>query len=270
MNEQKFLGSLLPSSPDFVPIIEAIRGKYKLQEVSPEGEVIEEIYLEDRIVPLEEFHQNIKDYLREHLDFLPEKTIAQYKATKLLSNYETPKELDVLPEEHKKAVEAMLELTRKIAVPTFQSLENLIDQVANMLYEYLLNGEAGEVPLEWSRKVTTFSNNGETTVLVMANQLADPEEVVKQFRHEYRKAFGIGRPAITRTVASTGYYLQLQNLGTSWKRIVEEFIRLEDVYMPRNTSSQAYKDAYRICEQTLRKRMQRSRRILEVIVEDKK
>ena len=270
MNEQKFLGSILPSHPDLFPIIESIREKYKLPEVSPEGEVIEEIYLEDRIVPLEEFHQDIKDYLREHLDFLPEKTTAQYKAAKLLSNYQTPKELDVLPEEHKKAVVAMLELTRKIAVPTFQSLENMIDQVANMVYEYLLNGEMGEVPLDWSRKVTTFSSNDETIILVMANQLADCDEVVKQFRYEYRKAFGVGRPAITRTVASTGYYLQLQKRGISWKRIVEEYIRLEDIYMPKNTSSQAYKEAYRICEQTLRKRMQRSSNILEIILVDKK
>lgn len=270
MNEQKFFGALLASSPDFVPIIEAMREKYKLPEVSPQGEVIEEIYLEDRIVPLIEFHQEIKNRLRENLSFLPEKYIQQYNGAKLLSQSELPKELDLLPDEYKQAMESIFVFTQKIAKPIFQGLENMIDQVANMIYEYLLNGEMGEVPLDWAMIVTNISNNDETLILVMANQLADPQEVIRKFRNEYNKAFGLHRPTVTITVANTGYYLQLQKLNTPWKRIVEEYIRLEDVIITKNTSSQKYRDTYRLCEQTLRKRMQRSKNILEIILEDKK
>ena len=270
MDEQKFFGALLASSPDFVPIIEAMREKYKLPEVSPQGEVIEEIYLEDRIVPLIEFHQEIKDRLRENLSFLPEKTLQLYKGTKFLSQSQLPKELEVLPDEYREAMEAMFALTQKIALPTFQGLEIMIDQVANMIYEYLLNGEMGEVPLDWAMKATTISDNDETIILVMANQLANPKEVIKKFRQEYQKAFGVHRPNISRTVASTGYYLQLQKLNTPWKRIVEEYIRLEDVIITKNTSSKLYRDTYHLCEQTLRKRLQRSSTILEIILEDKK
>ena len=47
--KEKILGALLPSSPDFVPIIKAVREKYDLPG----------IYLGDEIVLLEKFHQDI-------------------------------------------------------------------------------------------------------------------------------------------------------------------------------------------------------------------
>jgi hypothetical protein len=38
MNESEFLSTLLPSSPDFQPIIQALREKYSLYEVDAEGD----------------------------------------------------------------------------------------------------------------------------------------------------------------------------------------------------------------------------------------
>ena len=37
MKESQLLGTLLPSLPDFIPIIQAIREKYNLPEISPDG-----------------------------------------------------------------------------------------------------------------------------------------------------------------------------------------------------------------------------------------
>lgn len=45
MLEAEFLGGLLPSHPDFEPIIQAIRTKYNLPELSPQDDPIEEIFL---------------------------------------------------------------------------------------------------------------------------------------------------------------------------------------------------------------------------------
>jgi hypothetical protein len=44
MKESQFIGTLMPSHPDFQPIIEAIREKYQLPEVDSDGEPIKEIY----------------------------------------------------------------------------------------------------------------------------------------------------------------------------------------------------------------------------------
>ena len=51
MKESHFIGALMPSHPDFQPIIEGIREKYQFPEVDPEGEPIKEIYLGDEIIP---------------------------------------------------------------------------------------------------------------------------------------------------------------------------------------------------------------------------
>jgi hypothetical protein len=45
MKGSKFFGALLPSSPDFLPIIEAVREKYNLFEISQDDVPITEIYL---------------------------------------------------------------------------------------------------------------------------------------------------------------------------------------------------------------------------------
>jgi hypothetical protein len=44
MKENKFLGALLPSSPDLLPIIQAVREKYNLPEINPDDDSITEIY----------------------------------------------------------------------------------------------------------------------------------------------------------------------------------------------------------------------------------
>ena len=61
MKESQFLGTLLPSHPDFLPIEKAIREKYGLPEISPDDDPITEIYLGDEIVPLKEFHKDIEN-----------------------------------------------------------------------------------------------------------------------------------------------------------------------------------------------------------------
>jgi len=41
MKESKLLGTLLPSHPDLIPIIQAIREKYNLPEISPDDDPIQ-------------------------------------------------------------------------------------------------------------------------------------------------------------------------------------------------------------------------------------
>lgn len=75
MKESKFLGTLVPSHPDLIPIIQAIREKYNLPEISPDSDIIKEVYLGDEIIPLEEFRQDIENQVRENLNFFPPETV---------------------------------------------------------------------------------------------------------------------------------------------------------------------------------------------------
>jgi hypothetical protein len=63
MKEQKLLGALLPSSPDFAPIIESVKEKYNLHEVDPDSEAIKEIYLGDESYHLQNSAKTLKTLL---------------------------------------------------------------------------------------------------------------------------------------------------------------------------------------------------------------
>ncbi|MGA2504019.1 MAG: hypothetical protein ABSG01_08000 [Anaerolineales bacterium] len=71
MQESKLLGTLLPSLPEFASILDTIREKYNLREISPNDEPITEIYLGDEIIPFEVFRKDIESLVRKNLNFLP-------------------------------------------------------------------------------------------------------------------------------------------------------------------------------------------------------
>jgi hypothetical protein len=91
MKESQFLGTLLPSHPDFLPIEKAIREKYGLPELSPDDDPIAEVYLVDKTISLEEFRMDIEKHIRENLAFTPPDLLKLYLPAKSLSEtqYET-------------------------------------------------------------------------------------------------------------------------------------------------------------------------------------
>jgi hypothetical protein len=74
MQASRLLGTLLPSSPDLLPIINELRSKYGLREVFPDDDPIEEIFLDDEPVPLEDFHQETRSLVQAVPDPLPRET----------------------------------------------------------------------------------------------------------------------------------------------------------------------------------------------------
>jgi hypothetical protein len=83
MKETQLLGTLLPSHPDFIPILQAIREKYNLPEISPDDDPITEIYLGDESIPLEEFRQDIENRIQENITSLSPDTTKFYKSSKI-------------------------------------------------------------------------------------------------------------------------------------------------------------------------------------------
>lgn len=54
MQESKLLAPLLPSSSDFLPIVNEMRRKYQLPELNPDDEPIKEIFLNGEPVALQD------------------------------------------------------------------------------------------------------------------------------------------------------------------------------------------------------------------------
>jgi hypothetical protein len=267
MQESKFLGALLPTSPDFAPIIEAVRVKYKLPEVDPDGEPIEEIYLGDEIVPLEEFRKDLENFVRKDLAFMPPEAIKQYKSAQALFQMQEIKGIEFLPNEFKEGMKAFVILGKNIAEPIIQIWDLQIDAVVKMLYVYLLTGETEEAPSDWFGKVTTMTvSGGEPVIMAIANEITNLDLFVQQIREAHKKAFGTNRPKLTDTIVSTGYYMQLKRLGKKWDFIVEEFIKRNKFSLPRDKNSKRYFETRRKYERALRKRIDRSEKILSIYI----
>lgn len=272
MKEAKFIGALMPTHPDFLPIIQEIREKYQLPEVDPDGEPIAEIYLGDEIIPLEDFRQEILSMVEESDIFItPDHQLYQtYKSAKL--NKGKPLKLEgwarLLP---KNAKSKLLELYQAVMMMG-DFIVQLIDlqnsAIANMLYIFLLTGETEAAPNDWFSKVVPVNVDGETLVFAMASQVADPETIIQQFREQYKKTFGSRNPKVSNTVVSTAHFLRLKRMGKKWDYIVEEFIRLNKFSLPRDRTSKKYLETRQRYERLLRKRINRSEKVLKVLLKD--
>lgn len=273
MNESEFLSPLLPTSPDFQPIVQALREKYSLHEVNPEGEPISEIYLEDKLITLQEFREEIENMIRGNLDFMPPETAKLYKSAKDVSQgngFDALRELALLPDELKQPLVKLMTAIKDWMNVMFTILDAQIINIANMLYVFILTGETEELPNDWFSKVATLTVSGERMVIAMASQLVHPDTIVAQFRKEYTKTFGAYRPKVTKTMKSTAYFMQLQRMGKPWNFIVEEFIRINKYSLPRDKSNPRYFKTWHRYEQRLRKRIQRSEGIMKILLADKK
>jgi hypothetical protein len=270
MKESEFLGTLLPSHPNFFPIVQSIREKYNLPEISPDDEAIKEIFLGEKIIPLEEFRKEIENCVRENLTFLPPELLKIYIPAKAFSEIKYDSEIESYPPELQKQMMIVLKFAKTLMDTIVQIIDPMIDAIVHMLYTYLLLGETEEVPNDWIGKVITLKSMVEPMVMAMAGKLSNPDVIVQQFREEYKKTFGIHQPKITSTAVSSAYYLQLQKAGKPWDYIVEEYIRLDKLSLPKNRNTKRYTDVRRKIEQKLKKRMQRAEIVLQAIVRDKK
>jgi len=270
VKESKLLGSLIPSHPDFAPIIQEIKEKYQLPEISPDDEPIKEIFLGDEIVSREDFLVEIKSMVEKNANHLPSNVASLYERSKkyLGKPLKTQGFEKYLPDDFKKSINDLYKVTQDIMGFLVKLLDGHFQNIAGMLYVYILTGETEEVPTDWISKVETITMNDEKMVLVLASQVANPDVVVQQFREQYKKTFGIYRPKLTNLGVSTAYYIRLKRLHKPWDYIVEEFIKRNNLSLPRDRSSVKYAKAYQTYESRLRKRMQRYEEIYDVLFRD--
>jgi hypothetical protein len=64
--------------------VQAIKEKYNLPEILPDSDtIIEEVFLGDETIPLEEFRKYIENRVRENLSFLPPDLLKVYLPAKI-------------------------------------------------------------------------------------------------------------------------------------------------------------------------------------------
>jgi hypothetical protein len=190
MKEAKLIGSLLLSHEQFLPILNKIRDKYDIPEISPEDDGITEILLVDEDIDWDEVHQEIKEKINNLDELFP----AQLQGLMKLGNNLT--ESPNLPEEFNEIPANILEQI----LPFIQSLlifltliSHKIDEfkatIASHLFELLITGEAREIPQDWIGVVMPVPFFDEEPFLVaMATRLSDRKEIMDEFCKQFNQS----------------------------------------------------------------------------------
>ena len=271
MQESLFLGGLLPSHPDYEPIIEAIRIKYNLPEIYPQDAPIQNIYLEDEIISLTEFTQDVKKHILENIDTLfHEDYVKKYKSSKLAVDMDYKNELAKFDDELKPVMEMFFEFTKSASLTVYKILDANIDEMVVMLSNHLLLGDMMEAPQDWFGKVFTMKSGEETLILSMTSELTNLDLMFEQVKSLHRKTYGGRQIKITPKTASTAYYLQLARRDKDRDFIIDEFIRLNGFDLPKNKNSPRYAEVRNKYWQRLRKRLKKAEDILNAITQGKK
>lgn len=270
MLEAQFLGNLLPSHPDYEPIIEAIRTKYNLSELYPQDEPIKDIYLGDRIITLTEFTQDVKSHILGNMDTMfPEDYVKKYRASKKAVEMDYQNELDKFNDELKPVMENFFEFTKTTSLTVYKILDANIDEVVTLICNYLLLGDSMEAPQDWFGKVFTMKSGEETIIFSMTSELTNLDLMFQQVKSLHRKTFGSRQIKITKKTASTAYYLQLARRNKDRDFILDEFIRLNGFDLPKNRNTPRYTEVRNKYWQRLRKRLKKAEDILNAIMQGK-
>jgi hypothetical protein len=270
MKEAKFLGTLMPMHPDLQPIIQEIRIKYNdLPEINPEDEPIKEIFLGDKQVSLEDFLTDIQCLIETKTEILPQELATYYRLAKPGFGKPLDYQGRELPDDVVGFINAMYGLLQNQMAMVIPFVEKFYRSIAQMLYVYILTGETEEVPENWISQAVVTKMYGNDVVLMVANQTANPEVVVQQFRTLFKKTFKVQKSKVTNNVVSTAYYLRLKALGKPNDFILEEYIRRNKFSLPKDKKSKRYYDVQRKYAERLKKQMQRSKAILDVLLRDK-
>lgn len=269
--EAKFLGALLPSHPDLLPIIQAIREKYSLPEIFLDDDPIKEIFLGDDPVSFAEFRQDIKDRILEKIEVIfPEDFFKKYQATKKALETDFQAGLAKFPEELKPVMQTFFEQIKDSSQVIFKILDSQIDSITNVLYINLLLGEEAEAPEDWFGKVATMETGGETIIFAMASEVTNLDLLFSQIRELHKKTFGVRPAKLTNVTLGSAYYLQLTKSKKDKDFILDEYIRRNKFSLPKNRDSSRYMEVRRKYAERLKKRLQRTKAVLDVIVRDKK
>jgi len=235
MREENFFGKLLPSHPDLLPSLQRIREKYNIPEIAPGDETLAEILGAENEIDLEAFRQDIETELRKIPELLPKGADIIYKILqdKEENNLNFP-ELDELSEEIRANVNALMMLLVSIIEPYRFAIDGLFTTLADNLLDFLLTGEAQELPENWFQAAYTMNMMGEPVVVALCNRAADPKNVAQLFKAEYTKTFGSDRPKLTDGHMNTAEYLRMKWEGKSISYLVDIYAENHPSGAPRS------------------------------------
>lgn len=271
MKEAKLLGTILPSHPDLIPIVNDIRAKYDLPEIDVEDETLKEIILTDQDIDFEAIQKEIKEKVKAIPDLIPAPLSSLYQKFNSLDKEHLwdDEELAADPEPLKsQLITSVTALNDNLLTPIMERVEDFYLTLSQHLFEFLITGETREIPMDWLGGVITINVLGTPLVLAMAGPSSDPKVIKQQFMTEYHRVFGNYHPNIKESHIKSADYLRMKLSGMPLKDIADVYIQRNPSQFPDPADRKAYLQAKRKCEEMLKKRIQRIDKTFGIILGD--
>jgi hypothetical protein len=267
MEINKLLGKLTPAHPDLIPIIKTIREKYDIPEMEPGEETLAELLGGKAEIDYETMRADIEDELRQTPDLIPKETQNLINLLVLKeNNYEGLKDLEEMTPQVRDSFIALLNLVSVFIEPFGYAIEKLYQSLSNNLFEYLISGNASELPEELFQNVFTQNIMGTPVIVAMCGQASDPKEVAKQLTAEYTRNFGKDRPKITSSNLDTADFLRMKMEGKSLGYLVDIYAENHPSEFPSDFRSREYKEAKEKQKEKMKKRLQRLEKSIDKIL----
>jgi hypothetical protein len=216
-------GKLLPTHQDIRPIIEDVRAKYQIPEITSDDNGLKVLLRHHLEINWQAVHDDILERLRDLPELLPERTRKGYLAfKKFQAKGLVDPELKKVSPEFRRSVGQLVDHFMALYQPTADQLDEFYVDIADHCLEFLLTGEARPIPQNWLASVRTIDHEGQKTVIAMANELADPDEMAELFKAEFYEAFGKDRPKLTKEDVKTADFLRMKWFNKPIDFILEE------------------------------------------------
>ena len=224
MIENKILGKLLPSHEIIQSILGGIRDKYQIPEISPSDEgmkVLLRHYLEFDWISI---HSEILEKLKMSPDIFPDKYRKLYQ---VLKNYQqdgiNEPDLVKVSKEFRDNFITMMDLFMSQFLPIIHEMDKFFHTIADLSVEYLITGEAREVPENWFLRFYEMNSFGEKVLVMQTNAAVDPDEAAEKFKKKFKATYGKRKVKLTEKHVKTADLLRMRWEGKSYQYIIEEF-----------------------------------------------
>ncbi len=277
MREDKVFSELLPSHPDFLPILQRIRAAYDIPEVDPDDDGFIELILSDNEVDWKAVRVEItKDVTEIVITTLPDsiRNIYEYLQTINLKEntlVEPPEILDRddIPQDIRLLLATSYTALLHMMAPLEVALERMCSELVGSLMKFLMTGKTRDIPSYWFGGVFNVNLLGETYTIAVGSQVTNPKEISDKFLEKYAEVFGEDRPTFTDVDIDSLGHLRMKLAGMSIKDIADiEIQRNPDDY-PKITDEKDYHQAKNTLEEKLKKRMQRLNKTIDELIGDK-
>lgn len=270
MQENKLFGALLPTHPDILPIIEAVKKKYDIPEINPNDEDFIEFLISNEEYDWQAIREEIEQRIRENENILPPAYGMLYKAIKASNNAPlTFPELAPLDEKTRNGVIAMMMLLLNTIKPIMPAIDMMYKVMADAAFEYILTGKTREVPQDWFGQVLVFPSFGENLIIAMAGEFSDPKAIAKEFKELFTKTYG-DKPKVTDLDINTAEFLNMKLRGKSLRYMAEIYAERHPTEFPKVKNSKEYRQAINTRRETIKKNIQRLQVALDKMLGDKK